>query len=228
VVERTKGRRGGCRDKAADAQTSTFHSQLQREDERAPAIHQRTAHRMSHKRAQDAPLAEVAHQRVVEDRLEPALDVNRLVHDLLAQGWDRVLVDRLLEQLRQLLDRPLQVGLVVLEDARLVVRLEAAEKRKRARSVTGATGSRRSGRRRDVLEGHRVCPFERAPGDGEHLDRLLGKLDLDPRQVRDELHLLHLLLGLGVELAVELGRELVVCPPVIVLRRRGESRSALD
>lgn len=79
-------------------------------------------------RCPDEPLAEVAHERVVKDRLESALYVDRLVHDLLTQSRDRVLVDRLFEQLRQLLNRPLKVGLVVLEDARLVVGLEATER----------------------------------------------------------------------------------------------------
>lgn len=124
------------------AQTSTFHSQLHEREGSSDEGQQRGVRERGARR-KDAPLGEVAHERVVEDRLEPALDVDRLVHHLLAQGRDRLLVDRLLEQLRQLLNRALEVGLVVLEDARLVVVLEAGGRKEEGRGARRSSASSR-------------------------------------------------------------------------------------
>lgn len=135
-----------------------------------------------------------------------------LVGDLLTQGRDAVLLDGLLQQLRQRLHRLLEIGLVVLEHARVVVAVQAGQRDARQRAQTTFTREREH-----ALERHRVRPLERDPGSGEGVDGLFGELDLDPGEIRRELHLLHLLLRLGVEVPLQFGRELVVGPTVVVL-----------
>lgn len=46
--------------------------------------------------------------------------------------------------------------------------------------------------RGDALERHGVGPLERHAGNDECVDGLLSKLNLDPGEVRRQLHLLHL------------------------------------
>ena len=69
---------------------------------------------------------------------------------------------------------------------------------------------------REVVR-HRVRPLERHAALEDDVDRLLHELDLDPGQLRRDLHLLHLLLRLGVQLHRQLRGLLVVCPAVVVL-----------
>ena len=72
------------------------------------------------------------------------------------------------------------------------------------------------------VEGHAVRPLERGAARRECVDGLAQELHLDPRQLRRELHLLHLLLRACVEVAVEARRLLVVCVAVEVLRREDQ------
>lgn len=66
---------------------------------------------------------------------------------------------------------------------------------------------------------HSVCPLQRSTTSNDFVHCLLHELHLDPGQLRRDLHLLHLLLGLGVELCREFSRLLVVRPAVVILRR---------
>ena len=65
---------------------------------------------------------------------------------------------------------------------------------------------------------HRVRPLEGHAALEHLVYGLLHELHLDPRELARDLHLLHLLLRLGVELDGELGGLLVVGPAVVVLR----------
>jgi hypothetical protein len=67
------------------------------------------------------------------------------------------------------------------------------------------------------VERHRISPLEDRPDPSERLDRLGEELDLDPRQGRLLLQLVHLLLGPGVQVGFELDALLVVREPVVVL-----------
>lgn len=65
--------------------------------------------------------------------------------------------------------------------------------------------------------GHGVCPLERHAALDDLIDSLARELNFNPCQVRGDLHLLHLLLGLGVQIEREAGRLLVVRPAIVVL-----------
>ena len=67
---------------------------------------------------------------------------------------------------------------------------------------------------------HGICPLECHTTFEDLVDGLLHELHLDPGKIRGHLHLLHLPLGLGVQLDGELRRLFVVGPTVVVLGRR--------
>lgn len=69
---------------------------------------------------------------------------------------------------------------------------------------------------REVVR-HCVRPLERHAALVHDVERLLHELHLDPGQLGRDLHLLHLLLRLRVELHGQLRRLLVVRPAVVVL-----------
>ena len=64
---------------------------------------------------------------------------------------------------------------------------------------------------------HSVRPLQRRAAPLDLLYSLARKLYFDPSEVRGDLHLLHLLLGLRVQLHGQLRRLLVIRPPVVIL-----------
>ena len=116
---------------------------------------------------------------------------NRLIRHLLPQRRNILRLNRLLQQLRQILNSLLQISLIILEQLLLIIL-------------------------REVIR-HRVRPLERRATPNNFIHRPPQKLDLDPRQRRTSLNLLHLLLRLRVQFHRQLRRLLVVCPAIIVL-----------
>jgi len=128
---------------------------------------------------------------VLQHDFVPLLYVDRLIRHLLAQHRDVLRFNRRLEHLRKVLNSLLQITLIILKQLLLIPLLQIIR--------------------------HRIRPFERHPALLNLIHRLLHELHLDPRQLGRDLHLLHLLLGLGVELEGELGGLLVVRPAVVVV-----------
>ena len=168
----------------------------------------------------------VALERVVEEDLAALGDVDRLVGRLLAQRRDLVLLERALEQLGERFDGLLEVAAGGQAGEGCAASARALE-RQRERE------SEREGERGDALlvvlehdrvvvalevEGHGVRPLEDRAHLAERLDGLCEELDLDPRQGRVLLELVHLLLGARVQVGLEPDRLLVVGEPVVVLR----------
>lgn len=134
-----------------------------------------------------------------------------LVSRLLPQLCYFVFFERFLEQFRQALDGLLQIVLVVFENERLVVLREIYLQLACQYLVyTKAPVS--------LTECHGIRPFEHRAATSQSLDRFREELNLDPRQRRVLLNLLHLALHAEEQFALELDRILVVGVARVVLQ----------
>ena len=142
------------------------------------------------------------------------MHVRRLIRDILPQLGNRLAFWILLKQITQIFHRPLQVTLIVFEEFSHIVTLQAVY------IISLAPYQLEKG----ALESHAVRPLERCSSPYNRVNRLLGKLHLDPREVTIALHCLHFLLGVLVKIGVELRRVFVICPSIKVLRGKPVSR----